>query len=267
MEPPPLGATSLSKMANLSGSYSNLYRESASGKLSLATTPADGDKSMQNVDEIMMVSSISGHENWQFRRQGNVSWPNPAQCFQWKQFHHQQQQQQLPSSNSVGKSNFSAVAAVDELNASFITSDLDLDLDDPVMSSSFASNSAKSTAQSVAAAASNNLLDSVVVPPTIAHLPPLKSSQPITAIEMKNVIKTLDPNVIIQSSPTTTTTTTNGTSSNSNNGTTNNSFLTGSSRLRLLQESTMIDTALDLDSLDGSIGNNSQSCLVKTAIV
>uniref|UniRef100_A0A182FCF8 Uncharacterized protein n=1 Tax=Anopheles albimanus TaxID=7167 RepID=A0A182FCF8_ANOAL len=32
-------------------------------------------------------------------------------------------------------------------------------------------------------------------------------------------------------------------------------------------ESTMIDTALDLDSLDGSIGNHSQSCLVKTAIV
>ncbi|EDW72818.2 uncharacterized protein Dwil_GK16977, isoform C [Drosophila willistoni] len=37
-------------------------------------------------------------------------------------------------------------------------------------------------------------------------------------------------------------------------------------RLRILHDTTMIDTALDLDSLDGSsMGNSSQSCLVKTA--
>ncbi|XP_034104003.1 palmitoyltransferase app isoform X2 [Drosophila albomicans] len=37
-------------------------------------------------------------------------------------------------------------------------------------------------------------------------------------------------------------------------------------RLRMLHDTTMIDTALDLDSLDGSsMGNNSQSCLVKNA--
>ncbi|KAH8270058.1 hypothetical protein KR018_003359 [Drosophila ironensis] len=37
-------------------------------------------------------------------------------------------------------------------------------------------------------------------------------------------------------------------------------------RLRMLHDTTMIDTALDLDSLDGSsMGNNSQSCLVKAA--
>uniref|UniRef100_A0A6P4FAU0 Palmitoyltransferase n=1 Tax=Drosophila rhopaloa TaxID=1041015 RepID=A0A6P4FAU0_DRORH len=36
-------------------------------------------------------------------------------------------------------------------------------------------------------------------------------------------------------------------------------------RLRMLHDTTMIDTALDLDSLDGSsMGNNSQSCLVKS---
>lgn len=49
-----------------------------------------------------------------------------------------------------------------------------------------------------------------------------------------------------------------------------NSFI-NSNRMRLLQDTTMIDTALDLDSLDGSSlgnsNNNSQSCLVKTAIV
>lgn len=39
------------------------------------------------------------------------------------------------------------------------------------------------------------------------------------------------------------------------------------SRMRLLHDTTMIDTALDLDSLDGSSLGNSQACLVKTAIV
>lgn len=49
---------------------------------------------------------------------------------------------------------------------------------------------------------------------------------------------------------------------------TSNAFISPS-RMRLLHDTTMIDTALDLDSLDGSsLGNNSQACLVnKTAIV
>ncbi|XP_017464113.1 PREDICTED: uncharacterized protein LOC108357548 [Rhagoletis zephyria] len=42
--------------------------------------------------------------------------------------------------------------------------------------------------------------------------------------------------------------------------------LNGLNRLRILNNTTMINTALDLDSLDGSsLGNNSQSCLVKGA--
>lgn len=41
-----------------------------------------------------------------------------------------------------------------------------------------------------------------------------------------------------------------------------------SNGLQRFRDTTMIDTALDLDSLDGSsIGNNSQSCLMKTAKV
>ncbi|XP_053956104.1 palmitoyltransferase app isoform X1 [Anastrepha ludens] len=44
------------------------------------------------------------------------------------------------------------------------------------------------------------------------------------------------------------------------------STLNGLNRLRMLNHTTMINTALDLDSLDGSsLGNNSQSCLVKGA--
>lgn len=153
------------------------------------------------------------------------------------------------------------------------------------MTSAFAS---KKTANSMPPS-SGSLVDSgpsamITTPASHLPLPPLKSSQPITAIEMKNVIKTLDPSVIIQAAAGANGTTINASvSSNTNNNTissnsisnntnsssngTSGGFITSSNRLRLLQESTMIDTALDLDSLDGSIGNNSQSCLVKTAIV
>uniref|UniRef100_A0A0A1WSW5 Palmitoyltransferase n=1 Tax=Zeugodacus cucurbitae TaxID=28588 RepID=A0A0A1WSW5_ZEUCU len=52
----------------------------------------------------------------------------------------------------------------------------------------------------------------------------------------------------------------------SGNGKMCDSSLNGLTRLRMLNNTTMINTALDLDSLDGSsLGNNSQSCLVKGA--
>lgn len=192
---------------------------------------------------------------------------------------------QLPCANSINNNFNSAVEDQSLLNSSFITNDLDLD--DPVMTSAFATSTIANTALST----TGSLVDTGTianVTATSTHLPlqPLKTSQPITAVEMKTVIKTLDPSVIIQAagcSSITNNNTTNGASShnsstNNNNGNSINnntnsnsngssSFITSSSRLRLLQESTMIDTALDLDSLDGSIGNNSQSCLVKTAIV
>lgn len=309
------------KIVNLNGSYNNLFRESASGKLA---PPADSDK-MQNADEIinaselMMVSSVSGHENvysniptgsgtisngvlgspkrvsmnnavghvgdvgksidpnlhvysnignGSHTSNGNVVSSQRHSTSSGNNFHH------LPNSNSVNN-NFSPV--VDDqslLNSSFITNDLDLD--DPVMTSAFTTKSTPATIQS-----SGSLVDSgpsalVASPSTHLPLPPLKSSQPITAIEMKNVIKTLDPSVIIQAAGvnngnalTTASNSNNNNSINNNSSSSNgtNGFITSSNRLRLLQESTMIDTALDLDSLDGSIGNNSQSCLVKTAIV
>lgn len=321
------------KIVNLSGSYNNLFRESLSGgKLG----PSDGDK-MQNADEIinasdlMMVSSVSGHENVYSNipsGSGNGALGSPKRtgmssagarnsdsgksidpnlhvysnigsgshtsngnlvgqrhsASSGSNFHH------LPNSNSVNN-NFSPV--VDDqslLNSSFITNDLDLD--DPVMTSAFAS---KTTANTMPPSG-GNLIDSgpsaMVTTTSSSHLPlpPLKSSQPITAIEMKNVIKTLDPSVIIQATngnngainssvsnhSSHNSSNNNNINSNSNNnnntnsnsnGTASSGFITSSNRLRLLQESTMIDTALDLDSLDGSIGNNSQSCLVKTAIV
>ncbi|XP_049292973.1 palmitoyltransferase app isoform X2 [Anopheles funestus] len=173
------------------------------------------------------------------------------------------------------------------LSSSFISNDLDLD--DPVLSSSFTTAKNISTMTKMQPPPSASHGGTVALPQQQPH-----QKQPqtmITTIEMKNVIKTLDPNVIIQQTsnssggtvPITITpaiaslSTTNVIASNggpssvhhNNNGHGESSmFISPSaSRMRLLQESTMIDTALDLDSLDGSIGNHSQSCLVKTAIV
>uniref|UniRef100_A0A182WA98 protein S-acyltransferase n=1 Tax=Anopheles minimus TaxID=112268 RepID=A0A182WA98_9DIPT len=178
------------------------------------------------------------------------------------------------------------------LSSSFISNDLDLD--DPVLSSSFATAKTTSTMTKMQPPSSANHSGAVTLsqPQQQPHLkqPPTM----ITTIEMKNVIKTIDPNVIIQQSssanssggtarpPNTMTPANNASTSNGGPSTTQHHHLhhqnntTGespmfispsASRMRLLQESTMIDTALDLDSLDGSIGNHSQSCLVKTAIV
>ncbi|KFB46909.1 AGAP005111-PB-like protein [Anopheles sinensis] len=175
------------------------------------------------------------------------------------------------------------------LSSSFISNDLDLD--DPVLTSAFASPKAPTlpTVSSSSSSLPSGGAGKLLSPSTPGHgtaqqqqqqqqiVTPLKpkTSQPITTIEMKNVIKTLDPNVIIQQQQqqTNTNVTPNVASSNHHNSSHNNNggspmFISPSaSRMRLLQESTMIDTALDLDSLDGSIGNHSQSCLVKTAIV
>uniref|UniRef100_A0A182KEQ5 Uncharacterized protein n=1 Tax=Anopheles christyi TaxID=43041 RepID=A0A182KEQ5_9DIPT len=179
------------------------------------------------------------------------------------------------------------------LSSTFISNDLDLD--DPVLSSSFAT-ATKTTANTMTKMHPPPPLSSAASVPmhhggALAQQQHLKQPQTmITTIEMKNVIKTLDPNVIIHQQ------TSNGASGpapigtgassanisvssanviESNGGIAQSSHHTESpmfispsaSRMRLLQESTMIDTALDLDSLDGSIGNHSQSCLVKTAIV
>ncbi|XP_053672369.1 palmitoyltransferase app isoform X2 [Anopheles nili] len=163
------------------------------------------------------------------------------------------------------------------LSSSFICNDLDLD--DPVLSSSFAAPKSLGSAGKLSSGSST-------VHGAVSQQQHVKPPQPIiSTVEMKNVIKTLDPNVIIQQSSNgsgtvpiaASATSSIGANPVSSNGSTSTAhhanggspmFISPSaSRMRLLQESTMIDTALDLDSLDGSIGNHSQSCLVKTAIV
>lgn len=118
----------------------------------------------------------------------------------------------------------------------------DLDLDDPVsVAGTFGQTPKKTqTGRSNVATNTTKLAKSI-------------------SIEMKNVI----PQVVDAVGDAGAVTQQSGVSSASSA----NAFCSPS-RMRLLHDTTMIDTALDLDSLDGSsLGNNSQACLVKTAIV
>uniref|UniRef100_A0A182QKA8 Uncharacterized protein n=1 Tax=Anopheles farauti TaxID=69004 RepID=A0A182QKA8_9DIPT len=268
----------------LTGSYTNLFRDALAapgqnggpsgyqGKMNYHTSMmmSDCDKIQSadeiiNVSELMMVCSVSGHENVYSNVPTAQISPSGSAVGLLS-----------PKRASLGSSNVSAVVDVStpivgsgpsghqQHVYSNVTGN-DLDLDDPVLSSSFAT--AKSLNGTVKASSGSTGASSQ------QHL---KQSQPpiISTLEMKNVIKTLDPSVIIHQ-----TAAVNGGGSSSavpNNNTQSSTTTNGespmfispsASRMRLLQESTMIDTALDLDSLDGSIGNHSQSCLVKTAIV
>uniref|UniRef100_A0A182U773 Uncharacterized protein n=1 Tax=Anopheles melas TaxID=34690 RepID=A0A182U773_9DIPT len=267
------GGPSMDDSSNqLTGSYTNLFRDSMSNGVangpsgagqpgkpnnsyhhhsSMMMSECDKIQSADeiiNVSELMMVCSVSGHENVY----SNVP---PAQI--------------SPSGSAVGLLASPKRTSVGSSNVSGVVD----------------------VSSSTVGPAPSSAAGGPMVSPQQQHLKQPQAM--ITTIEMKNVIKTLDPNVIIQqqassngSSGTTaaasssanvidsnggiasmhnnTTTTTN----NNNSHTESPMFISPSaSRMRLLQESTMIDTALDLDSLDGSIGNHSQSCLVKTAIV
>uniref|UniRef100_A0A182YFL4 Uncharacterized protein n=1 Tax=Anopheles stephensi TaxID=30069 RepID=A0A182YFL4_ANOST len=86
------------------------------------------------------------------------------------------------------------------LSSSFISNDLDLD--DPVLSSSFATAKSASTMTKVQPPASSSVNHGgggggVAAATVVSQQQHLKQPM-ITTIEMKNVIKTLDPNVIIQ---------------------------------------------------------------------
>lgn len=130
----------------------------------------------------------------------------------------------------------------------YMSDNLDLDLDDPLLTSSFIKKKEKpNNHQSI-----YNTSTADASQPNKINLPSISSSSSttgtqITSIELKNVL-----NVVLQK--------TNQAPSEVKSSTMAPSSL----------RQTMIDTALDLDSLDGSsIGNNSQVGLMssKTAIV
>lgn len=147
-------------------------------------------------------------------------------------------------------SNIDETKAVSGNNSGYMSDNLDLDLDDPLLTSSFIKKKEKpNNHQSI-----YNSSTSTATPQASKkkNLPSISSSSStagtqITSIELKNVL-----NVVLQK--------------------TNQApvEVIASTAPPASLRQTMIDTALDLDSLDGSsIGNNSQVALMsnKTAIV
>jgi hypothetical protein len=137
-------------------------------------------------------------------------------------------------------------------NVRYMSDNLDLDLDDPLLTSSFIKKKEKPNSHhqniyntSSSAETSSQNANKLILP-SVSSSSSTTGTQ-ITSIELKNVL-----NVVLQK--------TNQAPTEVKPST------VPPSSLRL----TMIDTALDLDSLDGSsIGNNSQVALMssKTAIV
>lgn len=132
----------------------------------------------------------------------------------------------------------------------YMSDNLDLDLDDPLLTSSFIKKKEKpnnhQNIYNVSSPAELSQNANKLILPSISSSPSTTGTQ-ITSIELKNVL-----NVVLQK--------TNQAPVEVKPSTVAPSSL----------RQTMIDTALDLDSLDGSsIGNNSQVALMssKTAIV
>jgi palmitoyltransferase ZDHHC9/14/18 len=227
----------LSKLNNLSGSYNNLFRENS--VISTANTSND-------LNEIAVCNDGNIYSNIGTNDMTLVKPSNNSKACNVADENHVYSniQNSGPLVASTPKAKSAKIST--SISANLLN---ELDLDDPVLTSSYKS----------------------------AHKPPLptvtpkepkvylnKNPQQIAAVDMKNIIKTLDVGTInaVVSAPA------NNTDPNHRlvgELGTNNAFI---SNLKHLQESTMIGTALDLDSLElDSIGNGSQSCLVKTAIV
>lgn len=146
--------------------------------------------------------------------------------------------------SNIDETNISSVS-----NGYSLSDSLDLDLDDPLLTSSFIKKKEKPNnhqhVYNAPSAADSSQNANKLILPSISSSSSTTGTQ-ITSIELKNVL-----NVVLQKTNQAPTETKPST--------------VAPSSLR----QTMIDTALDLDSLDGSIGNNSQVALMsnKTAIV
>lgn len=245
------GMENLSNRNNLSGSYSNLFRdmlEDDDSKLNSTEQKNHQKEVSENVySNIPTTTSPSGGINHQscsdnseksdpnLHVYSNIVETTPA-----------------TSVDNLNKSTGSSSMDTTLIDGSSIMISNDLDLDDPAMAvATFGLAKPKDTSKTV----NEKLIKSAKIDRSSLN----KRTPKSISMEMKNVI----PQVAIMDQSS------NGVSgSNPAISNTSNAFCSPS-RMRLLHDTTMIDTALDLDSLDdgSSVGNNSQACLVKTAIV
>lgn len=241
------GMENLSNRNNLSGSYSNLFRDMLE----------DDDSKLNSTEQKIHQKDLS--ENVYSNVPTTSSVPAAAS---------DNSEKSDPNLHVYSNIVETTVASPEHINKSTRTSNVDatitdgtstmisndLDLDDPSLAvATFGMAKPKDSSKLVN--------EKVTTKSAKADRSSLSKRTPkSSSMEMKNVIPQVA--IIEQSS--------NGVMSSSNPNISNasNSFCSPS-RMRLLHDTTMIDTALDLDSLDdgSSVGNNSQACLVKTAIV
>ncbi|KAG4066261.1 hypothetical protein HA402_000485 [Bradysia odoriphaga] len=238
------GLENLSNRNNLSGSYSNLFRDILDDddcKLNSTEQKVHQKDLSENVySNIPSTTTIPVGDNSEKSDPNLHVYSNIVETTAG-----------TSSSENLNKSTSGNVdATIADGSSTMIANDLDLD--DPALAvATFGMAKPKDSSKVV----NEKMIKSTKVDRSSLNNKRMPKS---SSMEMKNVI----PQVAIVDQ-----------SSNSVNGssttTTVNASFCSPSRMRLLHDTTMIDTALDLDSLDdgSSVGNNSQACLVKTAIV
>ncbi len=249
---------------NLSGSYNNLFRENSN----LSNLSSILNKNASNDDSRMQICYID--EQQPPKMTENVYSNIPSASVPSNPEHHVysniDEEKIITKKSKMKPKHLPSYSKPDDPIPSFMTNDLDLD--DPLQCSFIKEGDNDPPSPPIIIPNSDtkhSIYNTSVECPKII-LPSISSSSStantqITSIELKSVLNVFNANQgeneKLNSNATSSSPVNNATASLS------------SSRLRLLQDTTMIDTALDLDSLDGSIGNNSQSCLVsnKTAIV
>lgn len=247
------GMENLSNRNNLSGSYSNLFRDMLE----------DDDSKLNSTEQKIHQKDVS--ENVYSNIPTTTSMPGGVGTIHCSDHSEKSDPNLHVYSNIVETA--TVVASSENLHKSIGSSNIDvtlidgsstmisndLDLDDPALAvATF--GLAKDTSSKIVNEKVHKSATKVDRSSLNTKRTPKSSS-----MEMNQVIPQVA--IIEQSS--------NGVSnSNPSISTASNSFCSPS-RMRLLHDTTMIDTALDLDSLDdgSSVGNNSQACLVKTAIV
>lgn len=244
----------LSNRNNLSGSYSNLFRdmlEDDDSKLNSTEQKIHQKDVSENVySNIPTTTSIPAAGGTIHQSCSDNSEKSDPNLHVYSNI--VETATKVVSSESLNKSTGSG-KDVTVIDGSSTMISNDLDLDDPAL--------AVATFGMVKPKDNSKIVNEKVIKSAKVDRSSLnnKRTPKSSSMEMKNVIPQVA--IIEQSS--------NGASnSNPTISTASNSFCSPS-RMRLLHDTTMIDTALDLDSLDdgSSVGNNSQACLVKTAIV
>lgn len=257
----------LGHMNNLNGSYSNLFRDKCDENdeqehTVLNKSTMSTDRPVDRAVSENLYSNIPQINNNNNNVSAATTTTTATTCSDSEKSDPNQHVYSNVMTTSVSQSqSITNDSPILDPASSTLLSD-DLDLDDPVIVAGSFGQTATTNAKS-----GKSMAD--VTHTGSGQNDATDSSKPNVGVDRKSLIPQV---TVIGGSGTADTalnSSSNGTSTaKSMANVSNNNAFCSPSRMRLLHDTTMIDTALDLDSLDGSsIGNSSQACLVKTAIV